>query len=68
LAWPGNWTDYGNGAETEAELAALRRSVFRGAPFGGEGWQAETAAALSLGSALRRRGRPKKAQAPSEVN
>jgi putative transposase len=65
LALPGDWTDYVNGAETEAELAALRRSVFRGAPFGGAGWQAETAAALGLESAMRRRGRPHKTHAPS---
>ena len=37
-AWPvvrpRQWTDYVNGAETASELAALRRSVVRGAPYG----------------------------------
>ena len=32
LAVPEHWLDYVNGAETESELAALRRSVVRGAP------------------------------------
>jgi hypothetical protein len=32
----------------------------RGAPFGDDGWQAKTAVALALESALRRPGRPKK--------
>jgi putative transposase len=60
LALPAHWTEYVNRTETEAELAALRRSVVRGAPFGEDAWQARTATALGLQSALRRRGRPKK--------
>ena len=32
---PRNWRAYVNGVETEAELAALRRSIARGGPFGG---------------------------------
>ncbi len=44
---------------TEAELAALRRSVQRGAPYGGDRWVTSTAAALGLESTLRARGRPK---------
>ena len=59
LPLPGHWTDTVNGAETDAELAALRRSVVRGAPFGDAPWQELTAAALGLKSALRRPGRPK---------
>jgi putative transposase len=58
--WPANWIEYVNGAETEAELSALRQSVVRGAPYGNEAWQKQTAAALGLESALRRQGRPKK--------
>ena len=46
--------------ETEAELAALRRSVVRGTPFGGEAWQERTAKRLGLESTLRARGRPRK--------
>jgi putative transposase len=60
LALPSHWTRHVNAAQTEAELAALRRSVSRGAPFGDDSWQAKTAAALGLESALRRQGRPKK--------
>jgi len=31
--WPG-WVEHVNGPQTEAELAALRRCVQRGSPFG----------------------------------
>jgi len=41
-------------------LAALRRSAVRGAPYGADEWQALTAQALGLESALRRPGRPRK--------
>jgi putative transposase len=61
LALAADWTEYVNGVPTEGELSALRRSVARGAPYGEEPWQAATAAALGLESALRRQGRPKKA-------
>jgi putative transposase len=60
LAVPQGWVEYVNGAQSANELAALRRSVVRGAPFGDEVWQQKTAAALGLESALRRPGRPKK--------
>jgi len=52
------WAGYVNRAETAEELAALRRSVLRGAPFGGESWAARTAVRLGLESSLRPRGRP----------
>jgi putative transposase len=68
LPWPAEWRDHVNGAETEAELAALRRSVTRGAPFGDESWQAQTAGALGLESALRRQGRPSKRATPTAEN
>jgi len=42
-------------------MTALRRSVTRGAPFGDTVWQQRTATSLGLLSALRERGRPKKA-------
>lgn len=58
IALPTTWTEYVNGAETASELAALRRSVARGAPYGDSVWQEQTAAALALQSALRPRGRP----------
>jgi putative transposase len=60
LPWPMQWLKTVNATETEAELAALRRSVAKGAPFGEPLWQKRTAAKLGLESALRPRGRPKK--------
>jgi len=62
LAVPEHWLKYVNGAETESELAALRRSVVRGAPSGDAMWQQQTAAALALESALRGPGRPSKSR------
>jgi putative transposase len=65
--WPGRrpdlstWRRYVNGVETEAEAAALQRSIARGAPFGSERWALSTAGRLGLESALRPRGRPRKA-------
>jgi putative transposase len=63
-AWPlprkPSWTDHVNAPQTEAELAALRRSVHRGSPFGDESWQLETVDRLGLESTLRPQGRPKK--------
>ncbi len=60
VAVPANWPDCVNRPETEDELAALRRSVTRGAPFGATVWQQQTAACLGLQSALRDRGRPRR--------
>ena len=60
---PEGWVDNVNQAETAGELAALRGSVVRGAPYGDEQWQAQTAKALGLESALRRPGRPRKEKA-----
>ena len=60
---PEGWVDKVNQAETAGELAALRGSVVRGAPYGDELWQAQTAKALGLESALRRPGRPRKEKA-----
>lgn len=57
---PEGWADHVNAAETEAELAALRRSVVKGTPYGGAGWQRRTAELLGLQSTLRHRGRPSK--------
>lgn len=68
LPWPADWLAHVNGAETEAELAALRVSVARGVPFGGASWQAQTAEALGLESTLRRQGRPSKRAEPAAGN
>ena len=57
---PGNWRDWVNEPQTEAELEALRRSVVRGCPYGGERWVREVVERLGLQSTLRPRGRPRK--------
>jgi hypothetical protein len=62
LPVPADWLGYVNGVETEAELPALRQAVGRGAPYGDEPWQQQTAVTLRLQSALRRSGRPQKSK------
>jgi putative transposase len=57
---PRNWLALVNRAHSEVELAAVRRSVERGAPFGDDRWVERTARRLGLESALRPRGRPRK--------
>ena len=64
---PEDWRQQVQSAETEAELAALRRSVVRGVPFGEACWQDPTAKRLHLESTLRTRGRPRKVQ-PASTN
>ncbi len=44
--------------QSESALLALRRSVERGIPYGGERWQAKTVTLLGLESTIRSRGRP----------
>lgn len=66
LALPADWIKRVNQAQTTAELEALRRSLVRGAPYGEAGWEARTARALGLQSALRSRGRPRKSAEPRE--
>jgi putative transposase len=61
VALPADWPRYVNRAETEAELAALRRSVQRGQPYGSEAWVKRTAPRLGLATTLRPRGRPRRA-------
>ena len=64
-AWPvsvlDDWVERVNEPQTEAELAALGRSVQRACPFGAGSWQKQLAARLGLGHTLRPLGRPKKA-------
>jgi len=55
-----DWRGYVDAPQTSAEVAALRRSVSRGAPFGSPLWQHATAEVLGLESTLRPRGRPRK--------
>lgn len=62
-AWPlarkSNWIDHVNAPQTEADLAALRRSVRRGSPFGDASWSERVVRRLGLESTLRPQGRPK---------
>jgi putative transposase len=60
VAKPRNWLDLLNAPQTEAELAALRPSIQRGAPFGSDLWMKRSATRLDLQSAIRPRGRPRK--------
>lgn len=48
-----NWRDHVNAPQTEAEIAALRRSIQRGCPFGDEPWSNRTVRSLGLESTLR---------------
>lgn len=57
---PADWLDIVHQPQSEAELAALRRSVNRGCPYGDPDWVATVAEQLGLESTLRRRGRPRK--------
>jgi REP-associated tyrosine transposase len=59
LPRPRSWLQYVNRPHSEAEFEAIRRSVRRGQPYGGEDWVRATAARLGLESTLRPRGRPK---------
>jgi putative transposase len=57
---PRNWVELVNRPQTEAEVEAVRRSIVRGAPFGGAVWQRRTVERLGLEHTLRPRGRPRK--------
>jgi putative transposase len=63
-AWPlarkASWIDHVNSPLTEAELAAVRRSVRRGNPLGSPQWSARTIRRLGLESTIRPQGRPRK--------
>lgn len=69
-AWPvpvpEEWLAHVNGIETAAELALLRRSLRRGAPYGSAEWQQETAGRLGLESTLKPLGRPRKAKTATQ--
>lgn len=59
LARPANWLELVNQPQSEAELAALRRCLNRGTPYGSSDWLAQTAKQLGLESTLRPRGHPR---------
>jgi putative transposase len=60
LPMPEGWTELVNEAQTEAELARVRRSVKRASPFGTPQWQQQAAQTMGLEATLRPLGRPKK--------
>jgi len=60
LPRPTSWRRFVNQPQNDAELAAIRRSVQRGQPYGGDAWTRVMAKRLGLESTLRSRGRPKK--------
>lgn len=66
VAYPHDWVERVNEAQTESELQAIRRSVRRGQPFGSEEWVSRTAARFQLEQTLRPQGRPPKPQAGKE--
>ena len=53
-----DWLDWVNQPQSEAELAALRKCIERGMPYGNESWQHATAERLGLEASLHPRGRP----------
>jgi len=59
VSMPKDWATCVDQAQTEAELAAIRRSVCRGTPYGSRQWVTQTAARLGLESTIRPRGRPR---------
>ena len=54
------WSAYVHQEPDEAELAAIRRSVETGLPYGASGWVARLAERLHLDLTIRPRGRPRK--------
>jgi putative transposase len=60
LPRPANWLQLVNQPQSEAELAALRRCVNRGTPYGHADWVEQTAKQLGLASTLRPRGHPQR--------
>ena len=56
---PRQWRAFVNQPQNEAEVAAIRRSVNRGTPYGSENWGTQSAVRLELQHTLRSRGHPK---------
>ena len=61
VACPRQWRQQVNQPQSDAEVAALRRSVNRGAPFGESDWTKRIVKRLGLEVTIRPRGRPKRA-------
>jgi REP-associated tyrosine transposase len=59
LARKANWVEHVNQPISDAELAAVRHSIDRGRPYGGQTWSDRTVRRLGLETTLRPRGRPR---------
>ena len=57
---PLQWRRLVNQPQTDTELAALRRCVVRGQPYGSDRWVARITKKLGIESTIHPRGRPKK--------
>jgi putative transposase len=57
---PADWLARVNRALSRKDLEAIRVSVIRGRPYGGEDWQRRAATRLGLESSFRPRGRPRR--------
>ena len=55
-----SWCEHVNRPQSEGEVEAIRRSLKRGQPFGGEKWTEKVTKQLGLEHTFRPRGRPKK--------
>ncbi len=65
LPRPANWRGRITEPESQAEPEALRCSVVRGRPLGGETWVKRIAPRLGLTHTLRNRGRPRTRTVPT---
>jgi putative transposase len=63
----GDWLEFVNRPQTEAEVSRLRESLNRGRPFGDPAWTVSAARELGLESSLRPRGRPRKDAAEPDM-
>jgi putative transposase len=62
------WCDHVNRPQNEAEEEAIRRSITRGQPFGGDEWREKVTRQLCLEHTFRPRGRPKKSESANTNN
>lgn len=62
------WTEHVNQPQTELEAEAIRRSIIRGCPLGGETWCRKVTQQLGLEYTVRPRGRPRKTPEDSPVS
>ncbi len=62
------WCKHVNRPQNEAEEEAIRRSITRGQPFGGDEWREKVIRQLKLEHTVRPRGRPKKSESANTKN